>query len=66
MSLLDDLNEVYWSPSQYDIDDKRRMRAVVYELSKRIRGWAPDKDKAEICHLTINGVATRLMIEIDR
>lgn len=66
MSLLNDLNEVYWSLGQYGIDDERRMRAVIHELSERIREWAPDRNKAEICYLTINGVATRLMIEIDR
>jgi hypothetical protein len=37
------------------------MKAVVFELSKRIRSWAPDPGQAKICHLAINEVADRLI-----
>ena len=65
MKLIDNLTELYWSLGEYSIDDRRRMKAVVFEISQRIRSWAPD-DAAEawvIGHLAINEVADRLVRE---
>jgi hypothetical protein len=64
MKLIDSLSELYWSLGEYSIDDKRRMKAVVSELSQTIRSWAPDEGQARICHLAINEVADRLMREV--
>jgi hypothetical protein len=61
MTLLKDLSTLYWALGEYGIDDPRRMKAVVFELSKRIRSWAPDPGQAKICHLAINEVADRLI-----
>jgi hypothetical protein len=61
MTLLDDLTQLYWALGEYGIDDPRRMKAVVFELSERIRSWAPDPGQAKICHLAINEVADRLL-----
>jgi hypothetical protein len=63
MTLLKDLSTLYWALGEYGIDDPRRMKAVVFELSKRIRSWAPDPGQAKICHLAINEVADRLSRE---
>lgn len=63
MNLLNDLTELYWSLGEYSIDDRRRMRAVVHEISQRIRTWAPDEGQARICFLAINEVADRLIRE---
>jgi len=63
MTLLDELTELYWSLGEYSIDDRRRMRAVVHEISDRIRAWAPDEGQARICFLAINEVADRLIRE---
>jgi hypothetical protein len=65
MKLIDSLSELYWSLGEYSIDDKRRMKAVVSELSQVIRGWAPDEGQARICYLAINEVADRLTREIN-
>lgn len=65
MKLIDSLSELYWSLGEYSIDDKRRMKAVVSELSQVIRSWAPDEGQARICHLAINEVADRLTREIN-
>ena len=65
MKLLDSLTELYWSLGEYSIDDRRRMKTVVYELSKIIRTWAPDPGQARICHLAINEVADRLVREVE-
>jgi hypothetical protein len=65
MKLIDSLSELYWSLGEYSIDDKRRMKAVVSELSQTIRSWAPDAGQARICHLAINEVADRLMREVE-
>lgn len=64
-SLLDSLSELYWSLGEYSIDDRRRMKAVVLQLSKTIRSWAPDEGQARICYLAINEVADRLIREIN-
>ena len=64
-NLLDSLSELYWSLGEYSIDDKRRMKAVVHELSQTIRSWAPDEGQARICHLAINEVADRLLRETE-
>jgi hypothetical protein len=64
MKLIDSLSELYWSLGEYSIDDKRRMKAVVSELSQTIRSWAPDAGQARICYLAINEVADRLMREV--
>ena len=50
--------------AQAGIDDRRRMKAVVHEISQRIRTWAPDEGQARICYLAINEVADRLVREI--
>jgi hypothetical protein len=65
MNLLDQLTELYWSLGAYSIDDRRRMRAVVHELSRTIRSWAPDEGQARICYLAINEVADRLLRETE-
>jgi hypothetical protein len=64
-SLLDSLSELYWSLGEYSIDDRRRMKAVIHELSQTIRTWAPDEGQARICYLAINEVADRLIREIN-
>jgi hypothetical protein len=61
MTLLDDLSQLYWALGEYGIDDPRRMKAVVIEISQTIRSWAPDPGQAKICHLAINEVADRLL-----
>ncbi len=63
MTLLNELTELYWGLGEYSIDDKRRMKAVIYEISQRIRTWAPDEGQARICFLAINEVADRLIRE---
>jgi hypothetical protein len=65
MTLLNELTELYWGLGEYSIDDKRRMKAVIYEISQRIRTWAPDPGQARICHLSINEVADRLIREVE-
>lgn len=65
MNLLDQLTELYWGLGEYSIDDRRRMKAVVREISQTVRAWAPDEDRARICHLAINEVADRLLREIE-
>jgi hypothetical protein len=66
MTMLDDLMTLYWSLGEYSIDDRRRMKAVVYEISQRVRTWAPDPGQAKICHLAINEVADRLIRECEQ
>lgn len=65
MKLLDSLSDLYWSLGEYSIDDRRRMKAVVHEISQTIRTWAPDPGQARICHLAVNEVADRLIQEIN-
>lgn len=65
MKLLDSLSDLYWSLGEYSIDDRRRMKAVVFQLSQTIRSWAPDEGQARICYLAINEVADRLIREIN-
>lgn len=65
MNLLENLIELYWSLGEYSIDDKRRMKAVVHEISQTIRTWAPDEGQARICYLAINEVADRLLRECE-
>ena len=65
MNLLDQLTELYWSLGAYSIDDRRRTKAVVHEISRTIRSWAPPEDQARICYLAINEVADRLLKEIE-
>lgn len=63
MTLLDNCTELYWSFAEYGIDDRRRMKAVLAEVSHTIRTWAPDEGQARICHLAINKVADRIIRE---
>jgi hypothetical protein len=49
---------------EYGIDDRRRMKEVIREISDVIRTWAPDPGQARICFLAINEVADRLIREI--
>ena len=63
MNLLDKATELYWSFGEYGIDDRRRMKAVLYELATEIRTWAPDEGRARICFLAINEVADRIIRE---
>lgn len=63
--LLDNLTELYWDLGEYAIDDRRRMKAVVMEVSQIIRTWAPDEGQARICYLAINEVADRLIREVN-
>jgi len=65
MNLIDQLTELYWGLGEYSIDDKRRMKAVVSDLSQTIRSWAPDEGQARICFLAINEVADRLIRECE-
>jgi len=65
MKLLDELTELYWSLGEYSIDDRRRMKTVVKEIAKTLRGWAPDSGRARICHMAINEVADRLEREVE-
>ena len=65
MKLLENLTDLYWGLGEYAIDDRRRMKAVVHEISQIIRSWAPDEGQARICHLAINEVADRLIREIN-
>ena len=64
MKLIDSLCELYWSLGEYNIDDKRRIKVLVSELSQVIRGWAPDEGQARISCLAINEVADRLVREV--
>jgi hypothetical protein len=64
-SLLANLTELYWSLGEYSIDDRRRMKAVIHEISQIIRTWAPDPGQARICYLAINEVADRLVRECE-
>ena len=61
MTLLNELSDLYWALGEYGIDDPRRMKAVVREISHTIRTWAPDPGQARICYLAINEVADRLL-----
>jgi hypothetical protein len=63
MTLSESLSEVYWTMSEYSIEDPRRMGMVLYELAQIIRTWAPDESQARICYLAINEVADRLIRE---
>ena len=63
MNLLDQCTELYWSFGEYGIDDRRRMKAVLYQLAADIRTWAPDEGQARICFLAINEVADRIIRE---
>lgn len=63
--LLDNLTELYWDLGEYAIDDRRRMKAVVMEVSQIIRTWAPAEEQARICYLAINEVADRLIREVN-
>jgi hypothetical protein len=65
MTLLNNLTDLYWSLGEYSIDDRRRMKAVVHEISSIIRTWAPDPGQARICHLAINEIADRLLLEVE-
>lgn len=65
MNLLETLLELYWSLGEYSIDDKRRMKEVVREISSTIRTWAPPEEQARICHMAINEIADRLMREVE-
>lgn len=64
--MIDDLTELYWSLGEYSIDDRRRMQAVMREMAKAIRSWAPDEGQARICFLAINEVADRIDREAAR
>jgi ribosome-associated translation inhibitor RaiA len=66
MTMLENLTELYWSLGEYSIDDRRRMKAVVHEISHAIRTWAPDPGQAKICYLAINEVADRLIRECEK
>ena len=63
MNLLDKTTELYWSFAEYGIDDRRRMKAVLYEIAAEIRTWSPRKEEAKICYLAINEVADRIIRE---
>ena len=64
MNLLDSCLMVQEALGEYGIDDRRRMKEVIREISNVIRTWAPDKGQARICHLAINEVADRLVREV--
>lgn len=66
MNLLDKSTELYWSFAEYGIDDRRRMKAVLYEVAAEIRTWAPRKEEAKICFLAINEVADRILRECNK
>jgi len=62
--LLAALIELNQSLGAYEIDDERRMRAVVHEISRVIRSWAPPEERARIAYLTAHEIADRLDTEI--
>lgn len=62
--LLTRLTELYWSLDSYGIDDRRRMAAVVREISGHIRAWESGRDDLEICDLMVRGIAARLLEEV--
>ena len=64
MNLLDNCLMVQEALGEYGIDDRRRMKEVIREISHVIRTWAPDEGQARICFLAINEVADRLVREI--
>lgn len=53
----------YWDPkhSMAVLRSRSRMQGVIQLLANEVRGWAPDKGQAKICHLAINEVADRLI-----
>jgi hypothetical protein len=59
-NLLDACTELYWSFAEYGIDDRRRMKAVLYHLAEEVRTWAPDESQARICFLMTNEIADRI------
>jgi hypothetical protein len=63
MNLLDSCIEVYQSLEAYDVDERRRMAAVIREIASAIRAMAPPEDRARICHLAVNEVADHLIKE---
>jgi hypothetical protein len=63
MSLLENCLMVQEDLGEYGIDDRRRMKEVIREISDVIRTWAPDPGQARICYLAINEVADRLIRE---
>ena len=64
MNLLENCLMVQTALGEYGIDDRRRMKEVIREISNVIRTWAPDEGQARICYLAINEVADRLVREI--
>jgi len=62
--LLTALTELHQSLGAYSIDDERRMRAIVHELSRTIRSWAPLEDRSLVAFHTIHEIADRLDTEI--
>ena len=65
MNYIDNLLDLYWSLGEYKIDDRRRMKVVVREISNMIRTWAPAEGSARICYLAVNEVADRLLRDMD-
>lgn len=65
MNLLDSCLNVHQSLGAYDVDDRRRMAAVIREIAAAIREIAPPEDRARICHLAVNEVADHLLKEIN-
>jgi hypothetical protein len=64
-NLLDSATELYWSFGEYGIDDRRRMKAVLYQLADEIRTWAPQESQARICYLMTNEIADRIKRECE-
>lgn len=64
-NLLDKSTELYWSFGEYGIDDRRRMKAVLYQLADEIRTWAPPESQARICFLMTNEIADRIKRECE-
>lgn len=63
MNLLENCLMVQDALGEYGIDDRRRMKEVIREISNVIRTWAPDEGQARVCNLAINEVADRLVRE---
>lgn len=62
--LLRALTDLYQSLGAYSVDDERRMRVVVHEISRTIRSWAPLEECSRRSFHTIHEIADRLDTEI--
>ena len=57
---LRNLVDIYWGSDKQSITDQRRMQAVVLEISRLLKTWAPEEGQARICFMAINETADKL------